>query len=162
MLGIMAAAAVLMAGSAAAQDKNKDKAMQIFVAQKCTQCHSIAGKGSKKGALDDVGKKLTAAQIREWLVDPVGTTAKTTPPPTRKPPMKKKAIPGTKSTSSSTISRPSRASAPSGRQDRGRRASRGARISAAPYTANATNSVDGRPRGRSSASSLIATSASIA
>jgi mono/diheme cytochrome c family protein len=94
VLGITAAAAVLMmAGSAAAQDKNKDKAMQIFVAQKCTQCHSIAGKGSKKGVLDDVGKKLTAAQIREWLVDPVGAAAKTTPPPTRKPPMKKKAIP---------------------------------------------------------------------
>jgi hypothetical protein len=91
----MAAAAVLMmAGSAFAQDKTKDSAMQVFVTQKCTQCHSIAGKGNKKGALDDVGKKLTAAQIREWIVDPVGAAAKTTPPPTRKPPMKKKAIPG--------------------------------------------------------------------
>jgi mono/diheme cytochrome c family protein len=95
VLGAMAAATVLMmAGPASAQDKNKDRAMQIFVAQKCTQCHSIAGKGNKKGQLDEVGKKLTATQIREWIVDPVGTAAKTTPPPTRKPPMKKKAIPG--------------------------------------------------------------------
>jgi hypothetical protein len=94
VLGAMAAATVLMmAGPASAQDKTKDRAMQIFVAQKCTQCHSIAGKGNRKGALDDVGKKLTGAQIREWIVDPVGTAAKTTPPPTRKPPMKKKEIP---------------------------------------------------------------------
>jgi mono/diheme cytochrome c family protein len=94
-LGAMAAATVLMmAGSATAQDKTKDSAMQIFVAQKCTQCHSIAGKGNKKGSLDEVGKKLTAVQIREWIVNPVETAAKTTPPPTRKPPMKKKAIPG--------------------------------------------------------------------
>jgi hypothetical protein len=95
VLGAMAAATVLMmAGSASAQDKTKDTPLQIFVAQKCTQCHSIGSKGNKKGALDDVGKKLTAAQIRDWIVDPAGTAAKATPPPTRKPPMKKKAIPG--------------------------------------------------------------------
>jgi mono/diheme cytochrome c family protein len=94
VISAMAAATVLMmAGSATAQDKTKDSAMQIFVTQKCTQCHSIAGKGNKKGKLDDVGKKLSAPQIREWILDPVGTAGKTTPPPTRKPPMKKKAIP---------------------------------------------------------------------
>jgi hypothetical protein len=69
-----------------------DKGMAVFVEQKCTQCHSIADKGNKKGALDDVGGKLTAAQIREWITDPVAMTAKTQPPPTRKPAMKKKAM----------------------------------------------------------------------
>jgi len=87
-----AGALVLVAGSALAQDAKATKAMGIFVKQKCTTCHSIAGRGSKKGPLDDVGSKLTAAQIREWLVDPLGVAAKTQPPPTRKPPMKKKPL----------------------------------------------------------------------
>lgn len=86
------AALLLAAGSARAQDAKAAKAMDIFVKQKCTTCHSIAGRGSKKGPLDDVGSKLTPAQIREWLVDPVAMAAKTQPPPTRKPPMKKKPL----------------------------------------------------------------------
>ena len=88
-----AAAVLLVAGTAAAQDAKAQKGMAVFTAQKCTACHSIAGKGSKKGPLDEVGSKLTAAEIKEWIVDPVGMTAKTKPTPTRKPPMKKKAIP---------------------------------------------------------------------
>src|SRR5689334_6923709 len=54
-----------VAGSAAAQDL-KAKGAQIFVDQKCTLCHSIAGKGNAKGSLDDVGAKLSAADIRAW------------------------------------------------------------------------------------------------
>jgi hypothetical protein len=83
---------LMVAGSALAQDAKATKAMDVFVKQKCTTCHSIAGRGSKKGPLDDVGAKLTATQIREWLVDPVAMAAKTQPPPTRKPPMKKKPL----------------------------------------------------------------------
>ena len=85
-------ALLLWAGAALAQDAKAARAMDVFVKQKCTTCHSIAGRGSKKGPLDDVGSKLTPAQIREWLVDPVGMAAKTQPPPTRKPPMKKKPL----------------------------------------------------------------------
>ena len=90
----IAAVLVLSAGTAFAQDKNDEKGMQVFRAQKCTQCHSIAGVGSKKGALDEIGSKLTAAQIREWIVDPDGMRKKTQPPPTRKPLMKKVKIAG--------------------------------------------------------------------
>jgi len=86
------AALLFCAGTALAQDAKAAKAMDVFTKQKCTTCHSIAGRGSKKGPLDDVGSKLTPAQIREWLVDPVGMAAKTQPPPTRKPPMKKKPL----------------------------------------------------------------------
>jgi mono/diheme cytochrome c family protein len=86
-----AAGAILLTGSvAAAQDAKADKGMKVFVEQKCTTCHSVGATGNKKGALDTVGTKLTAAQIREWIVDPEGMTKKTTPPPTRKPVMKKK------------------------------------------------------------------------
>ena len=70
-----------------------DKGMQIFKAQKCTQCHSIAGVGNKKGALDEIGSKLTPAEIKAWITDPEGMRAKTQPPPTRKPFMKKLSIP---------------------------------------------------------------------
>jgi len=91
ILGLVGALA-MAEGSALAQDAKATKAIDIFVKQKCTTCHSLAGRGSKKGPLDDVGGKLTGAQIREWLVDPIAMAAKTQPPPTRKPPMKKKAL----------------------------------------------------------------------
>lgn len=88
-----AAGAILFTASlAGAQSAKADAGMKVFVEQKCTTCHAIAGKGNKKGALDAVGSKLTAAQIREWIVDPVGMAAKTKPAPTRKPPMKKKPL----------------------------------------------------------------------
>lgn len=79
-------------GLATLASAQADKGMAVFVEQKCTQCHSVAGRGNKKGALDEVGGKLTAAQIREWITDPVAMTARTQPPPTRKPAMKKKAM----------------------------------------------------------------------
>jgi hypothetical protein len=49
-------------------------------------CHSIAGKGNPKGALDGVAGTYTAAELREWLVSPKQMSAKTNA--TRKPPMK--------------------------------------------------------------------------
>ena len=93
MVVSLAAGALLLPAGTQAQDA-KTKAMNLFAAQKCTQCHSIAGRGNKKGALDDVGRKLTAAEIKEWITDPVGMAKKTDQPPTRKPPMKKKALSG--------------------------------------------------------------------
>jgi mono/diheme cytochrome c family protein len=84
-------ALVLGAIGAAAQDAKVQKGMQVFTAQKCSQCHSIAGKGNAKGKLDDVGSKLVPAEIKEWIVDPAGMAAKNKKD--RKPPMKKKPIP---------------------------------------------------------------------
>jgi mono/diheme cytochrome c family protein len=65
-----------MAGTAAAQDA-RAKGEQIYVAQKCALCHAIAGKGNPKGPLDNVGAKLTPDEIRQWIVDAKGMTAKT-------------------------------------------------------------------------------------
>jgi mono/diheme cytochrome c family protein len=78
------------AGTAVAQDAKVKKGMQVFVTQKCSQCHSIAGKGNAKGKMDDVGSKLTPDEMREWITDPVGMAAKNKKD--RKPPMKKKAL----------------------------------------------------------------------
>lgn len=87
-----ACAMLLTASWAGAQTPKAAPGMDVFVAQKCTQCHAIGARGNKKGALDDVGSRLTAAQIREWIVNPEAMTAKRTPPSTRKPPMKKKPL----------------------------------------------------------------------
>ncbi len=79
-----------MAAAAAAQDL-KAKGEQVYTAQKCSLCHSIAGKGNAKGPLDGVGSKLSADEIRSWIVDAKGMTEKTKA--TRKPVMKAYSLP---------------------------------------------------------------------
>jgi mono/diheme cytochrome c family protein len=79
-----------VAASAAAQDA-KAKGQQLFTDQKCTLCHSVGDKGNKKGPLDDVGSKLSSAEIREWVTDAKGMTAKSKA--TRKPEMKAYSLP---------------------------------------------------------------------
>ena len=59
---------------------------QVYTAQKCAVCHSIAGKGNQKGSLDGVGSKLSADEIRMWIVSAPEMTAKTKA--ARKPAMK--------------------------------------------------------------------------
>ena len=79
---------VLTAGLAlAGQDAAKVKrGAEVYTEQKCSLCHSINGKGNPKGALDDVGSKLSADEIRHWLDNPKEMTEKTKA--ARKPPMK--------------------------------------------------------------------------
>lgn len=86
-----AMAAFLIPAAAFADDAKIEKGKQVFAAQKCSLCHSIAGKGNAKGSLDDVGSKLTAAEIKQWLTDPVAMAAKAKAE--RKPPMKAKPMP---------------------------------------------------------------------
>ena len=83
-------AITMLGGTAFAQDANVQKGMEVYAAKKCSMCHAIAGKGNAKGALDSVGTTLTAAEIKEWLVDPIGMAAKTKKD--RKPIMKKAVI----------------------------------------------------------------------
>ena len=80
-----------LAATAAAQDAKVAKGEKLFFDQKCTLCHSIGDKGNKKGPLDGVATKLKANEIREWIVDSKGMTAKTKP--TRKPEMKAFTLP---------------------------------------------------------------------
>ena len=77
----------LVAPIASAQDSAKvAQGQKVYAANKCGTCHSIAGKGNKKGPLDEVGTKLTEAEIREWIVNPKEMTKKTNAK--RKPIMK--------------------------------------------------------------------------
>jgi mono/diheme cytochrome c family protein len=62
------AVCVSVASFAAAQDA-KAKGEKLYADQKCALCHSIGEKGNKKGPLDEVGTKLSADELRQWLVD---------------------------------------------------------------------------------------------
>ena len=62
------------AGLAGAQDAAKGA--QVYTDQKCSLCHSIAGKGNPKGSLDGIGSKLKAEEIREWIVNPAEMATK--------------------------------------------------------------------------------------
>ncbi|MGB7218736.1 MAG: cytochrome c [Vicinamibacterales bacterium] len=81
LVAIMAAAGARLA----AQDA-KAKGEKLFADQKCALCHSVGDKGNKKGPLDEVGRKLSAAEIRNWIVDAKAMTEKTKA--TRTPAMK--------------------------------------------------------------------------
>ena len=80
-----------MAATAAAQDAKVGQGEKVYTDQKCALCHSIADKGNKKGPLDGVASKLKAEELREWIVDAKGMTAKTKAP--RKPEMKPYTLP---------------------------------------------------------------------
>ena len=79
-----------VAASASAQDKVA-KGEKVYADSKCSLCHSVADKGNKKGPLDGVGSKLSADEIRQWITDAKGMTAKTKA--TRKPDMKQYTLP---------------------------------------------------------------------
>jgi mono/diheme cytochrome c family protein len=85
-VGVLTLSAAL-ASSAAAQTQGE----KVFTDQKCSLCHSIAGKGNAKGPLDEVGSTLSADDIRAWIVDAKGMTAKTHAP--RKPEMRAYTLP---------------------------------------------------------------------
>ena len=66
---LMAALAVVFVAGAPGVARAEDAAAgeKVFAAQKCSMCHSVAGKGGKMSALDGVGSKLTAAADHDPL-----------------------------------------------------------------------------------------------
>jgi mono/diheme cytochrome c family protein len=87
ILPLAVVAVAIAAGPAlAGQDAELIKKGQgVYGAQKCQVCHAIAGTGNKTNALDGIGKKLSADEIRQWIVQPTEMTAKVKS--TKKPPM---------------------------------------------------------------------------
>jgi mono/diheme cytochrome c family protein len=85
ILGSIAVAVVLTGTGTAAQApdaKLAGEGKKLYATYKCEKCHQIDGRGSKKGPLDGVGAKLTAADIRKWLTDPAAMEAKMDKKPT--------------------------------------------------------------------------------
>jgi mono/diheme cytochrome c family protein len=86
LVGIAALCLFVIAMGGRASAAAPGDGAKVYAAQKCGMCHSIAGKGNAKGPLDDVGRRLTADEIRQWLTSPKEMAAKHQS--TRKPPMK--------------------------------------------------------------------------
>jgi mono/diheme cytochrome c family protein len=78
LTGLMAVSGIASAAGDAA------KGEQLYTTNKCSMCHSVAGKGNKKYPLDGVGGKLSAADIKEWLVNPDAQHAKKADKPVMK------------------------------------------------------------------------------
>ena len=68
-----------------------EKGKAVYTANKCQMCHSVANVGNKKGPLDGVGSKYSNADLKAWIVDAPGMTAKTKSE--RKPLMKSYTLP---------------------------------------------------------------------
>jgi mono/diheme cytochrome c family protein len=84
-IALVALLAFAPAPAVLAQDKTVAQGQKLYVDQKCSVCHSIAGKGNAKGPLDNVGAKLSEEEIRQWLIAPRVMAEKTKA--TRKPMM---------------------------------------------------------------------------
>jgi len=78
-VGTVAVASVLAAAAPLSAQTNAkaEQGAAVFSAQKCTMCHSVAGKGNPKGPLDKMIAKNKAEHIRQWLQDPEGMRTKT-------------------------------------------------------------------------------------
>jgi mono/diheme cytochrome c family protein len=87
LLVLSLAGMLVVAGPAFAQNRAAvEKGMKVFADQKCSACHSVGGKGNAKGPLEDGVAKLSADEIRQWLVNPQEMREKTSAD--RKPAMK--------------------------------------------------------------------------
>ena len=69
--------AFVLAGPTPAAAQDAARGAEVYAAQKCSTCHAIAGKGKAANPLDGVGAKLSAADIKQWIVNPNEMTAKT-------------------------------------------------------------------------------------
>jgi mono/diheme cytochrome c family protein len=82
LIGVLAAVAPALAQNQAAVERGT----KVFTDQKCSLCHSVAGKGNSKGPLEEAVTKLTADDIRKWITTPAEMAAAAKAD--RKPPMK--------------------------------------------------------------------------
>jgi mono/diheme cytochrome c family protein len=83
---VSAALGVLLVLPAIAAAQDAAAGQGVYQTQKCSLCHSVAGKGNAKGPLEGVAKKYSAAELKLWITQPAEMAKKHKS--TRKPPMK--------------------------------------------------------------------------
>jgi mono/diheme cytochrome c family protein len=81
----LAAGAPALRAAGPGDDAQVKKGQEVYTAQKCSVCHQIAAKGNASNKLDGIGGKLTAEEIKGWIVDPVTAAKNAKPPSTKKP-----------------------------------------------------------------------------
>jgi mono/diheme cytochrome c family protein len=75
IVGLIVSSVVLAAQ--APDPKLVAQGQALYASTKCGTCHMIAGTGGKSAsALDKVGAKLSAAELKMWLSDPAAMEAK--------------------------------------------------------------------------------------
>ncbi|OLD64467.1 MAG: hypothetical protein AUI47_05830 [Acidobacteria bacterium 13_1_40CM_2_68_5] len=59
------------AEEAAKPDAGKvEKGQKVYADKHCSMCHSIAGKGNPKTPLDGVGSKMSADDLKKYIINP--------------------------------------------------------------------------------------------
>ena len=87
LTGLLIVFVTANAGVTSAQSAQAvERGQKVYAAEKCSICHAVADQGNKRGPLDAVGSKLSADDIRSWIVSAPEMTAKTKA--ARKPAMK--------------------------------------------------------------------------
>jgi mono/diheme cytochrome c family protein len=74
---VAVAVAAMLAPVPASAGQDAKRGQEVYAAQKCQGCHNIAGTGFKNNTLDGVGAKLSAADIKAWIVTPKEMATKT-------------------------------------------------------------------------------------
>jgi cytochrome c2 len=74
-LAIAVALSVGLGITALRAEEAGSKGQQVFAAQHCSMCHSIAGKGNTKNPLDDVGSKMSADDMKKYIANPKSVKA---------------------------------------------------------------------------------------
>jgi mono/diheme cytochrome c family protein len=67
--------------AAFAPDGALNHGKEVYATQKCALCHSIAGVGGDKLALDGVGSRLKVETMKKWIRTPKEMKANTTMKP---------------------------------------------------------------------------------
>lgn len=47
-----------------------ERGWEVYLAERCSSCHSITGQGSPRYPLDGVGSRLAEEELRLWVVAP--------------------------------------------------------------------------------------------
>jgi cytochrome c2 len=80
---ILGSFVVIGVAVAASPQSAVDHGRDVYAVQKCALCHSIAGIGGKKLALDGVASRLKVEEMKKWIRTPKemkpGTTMKPYP-----------------------------------------------------------------------------------
>jgi mono/diheme cytochrome c family protein len=70
------------AGESIAADTSGDvvsAGKRVYAAQHCLRCHAIAGEGNALRKLDDVGSRLDATKLRDWIIGAPAIAEKLSP-----------------------------------------------------------------------------------
>jgi mono/diheme cytochrome c family protein len=79
---LMCAVGAASAGASPAADTAGDAVSagkHVYAAQHCLRCHAIAGEGNALRKLDDIGSRLDAAKLRDWIIGAPAIAEKLSP-----------------------------------------------------------------------------------